>query len=649
MKIKSGLLALALIASAMLSAQSAYGQTQREITSSGDYYYGEGVGASASQADRRALSLISEQISVAVSSQITIKRESTKTGNNKRESVTSTDDLINTYSSATLTKCQKLVLANGPEEYRILRYVHKDEVDRAFEARENKVLEMLSIATEAEQEMKLDVALRHYYWAQLLVGTLLYPNELYFETEDGLREVAVWVPMRINEILDSIEFSFGGYTAEDKTLATLHITAGGRPVTSLEYSYWDGVDWSVLTQAKDGLGAIELRANTLVNSVNVKIEYAYDNEMHIDPDLRTISEYLNPISYKKAYKNSIPLKESAPAKQESKPKQAKKTAKKSTANGSTDRRVDDVVGAVTEKYESIGSLADGAKVDSFTLASVDDKKPYVGTVKRVVSAIERDDYDSVRQLFTADGYEIYSKLLKYGRARSLMGKEVDMESEMSVMEFEGNYYCRSIPMQFSFPGNKKFVENVVFEFDKEGKISSLQFGLERTTLKGITDKSRWSDGAKMVIINFLENYKTAFALTRLDYIGSLFSEEALIITGRVVKPTSIENQITLQNQQHIEYNRQTKSEYIGNLRRSFASKEYINLRFSTLQITKMNRGDGEVYFLEVKQDYYSSNYGDTGYLTLLFDVRDYRKPIIHARTWQPEPDPNFGLFSPGDF
>jgi hypothetical protein len=63
----------------------------------------------------------------------------------------------------------------------------------------------------------------------------------------------------------------------------------------------------------------------------------------------------------------------------------------------------------------------------------------------------------------------------------------------------------------------------------------------------------------------------------------------------------------------------------------------------------MNRGDKQIYFLEVKQDYYSSNYGDTGYLTLLFDVEDYRKPIIHVRTWQPEPDPNFGIFSPGDF
>jgi hypothetical protein len=41
----------------------------------------------------------------------------------------------------------------------------------------------------------------------------------------------------------------------------------------------------------------------------------------------------------------------------------------------------------------------------------------------------------------------------------------------------------------------------------------------------------WSEYSRVTIINFIENYKTAYALKRLDYIESIFSDNALIIVG----------------------------------------------------------------------------------------------------------------------
>ncbi len=61
------------------------------------------------------------------------------------------------------------------------------------------------------------------------------------------------------------------------------------------------------------------------------------------------------------------------------------------------------------------------------------------------------------------------------------------------------------------------------------------------------------------------------------------------------------------------------------------------------------RGGGEVYAIQIKQDYYSTNYGDEGYLFLMVDINDPLNPIIKVRTWQPEKDPNFGIYSPGNF
>ena len=63
---------------------------------------------------------------------------------------------------------------------------------------------------------------------------------------------------------------------------------------------------------------------------------------------------------------------------------------------------------------------------------------------------------------------------------------------------------------------------------------------------------------------------------------------------------------------------------------------------------------------EIKQDYYSSSYGDTGYLFLLVDINDPDKPVISIRTWQPDrnpninsmlskDDPDYGIFGIGNF
>lgn len=205
-------------------------------------------------------------------------------------------------------------------------------------------------------------------------------------------------------------------------------------------------------------------------------------------------------------------------------------------------------------------------------------------------------------------------------------------------------------MRFSFStSDRHFVEDIVFVFEEDGLISSMTFALESTTVQDIVSKTQWTDGAKMVLIEFLENYKTAFALERLEYIESIFSDEAIIITGRKVYRAQVENAIKM-NEVDYEYNKYTKAQYIDKLRSSFANKQYINLKFSNIELNKTNRGNNNnLYTIQVKQDYYSSNYGDSGYLFLMVDVNDYRKPIIHIRAWQPEPDPDFGLYDIGSF
>lgn len=585
-----------------------FSQTYDEIISRPDVYiFGEGMGVSAKDADKMALAEVSEQIVVSVSSDFLLEDSKTTRGDEEVRSK-NIKSVISTYSQATLTSCSKMILENGPKTYRILRYIRKTEVERTFNGREDKIKEMVRIAGVAEQELKLDVALKYYYWATLLIQTLMRPSELYYEG----KQLYVWVPAHITELLDNISFAFDGYASDDRTLGRLQALYKGQNITSLDYTYWDGVGWSYLSGVKDGLGSLEFRADLAVSSINVKVEYQYDNEVHVDNDVRLVANAVDPVNYPSAYKYGI--------------------------------KVSDKILSQPEPAASTASMVEVSS--SHILSDMVDVSSYQNVVDSILDKLAAKDYNSSSQYFTQEGDAIFDRLLDYGNVRVLERKE------LSCLDFDGDVYCRSIPMRFNFQTNDKvFVEDVVFVFDENKKIENLTFSLEDVTVESIVSKKKWTDSAKMAIISFLENYKTAFALERADYLSSIFSDDALIITGRVVKRVNLENQMFGDNE-YVVYTRQDKKQYIANLQRSFNNKEYVNIKFSNISITKMMKGENpNIYGIQIKQDYYSSNYGDSGYLFLLVDMNDYEKPVIHLRTWQPKPDMNFGgngIFGPGN-
>jgi hypothetical protein len=47
------------------------------------------------------------------------------------------------------------------------------------------------------------------------------------------------------------------------------------------------------------------------------------------------------------------------------------------------------------------------------------------------------------------------------------------------------------------------------------------------------NRGAWSAEARQTIMEFLENYKTAYALKRIDYLRTIFDDDAVIIVGHV--------------------------------------------------------------------------------------------------------------------
>lgn len=572
-------------------------QQVKAIKSDTGYYWGEGAGATYSEADRIALTELISKISVSIEATIT-NRDVEVNGQLNSEY----DISFKSYSNATLNGAQVIVISNEPNS-RVFRYISKKAVDKIFEQREDKVRDYFRTAQRSEEHGKIDEALRHYYWGLKLLQSLVEPNKVKLTDNGSNISLITEIPKRIDAILDNLQVRV---LNENQGDVDIYITYKGKPVTSIDYTYFDGLTWSSIFSAKDGRGFLELRNGMSVDMVQLKYEYEYLSESHIDMEMNAIMAHSKAIPFRKS---SVMLAENS-KKNKSKQEQMIK--------------------------ESISSANAASSVGN-NMTMVNDAKPYADIMSQLISSIRKKNYSSVKSLFTDEGWEMFERLIHYGRARLLPA------TDMVFLPMGDRVVCRSVPMAFSFSNNnRQFVEDVTFTFNTDRKIESLAFGLGSVARSDIFDKAigKWPEQSKMVLASFLENYKTAYALKRLDYIESIFSEDAYIVTGHVLKKpqNKIEGQPSL-SKDEVRYTRHTKREFIRKLEQSFKSNQFINIRFSNNDVEKSNVG-GEVYGIQIKQDYYSSSYGDTGYLFLLVDINNPDKPIISIRTWQPERNPN---------
>lgn len=595
-----------------------------QMKANAEYICGEGWGDTYNSADQAALADLISKISLNISNSFEIKEEEFNT-NSSFDSKTAITSVMNSYAQATLTNTFNLVISNTPQTH-VLRYIRKSEVNKIFDERKEKVFDYVRSAMRAEEKAKIDDALRNYYWAFAMVRSLQYPNSVKMTIDGVQRLLVTWIPQQIEEIMSNLSTKIA---SKDGNEINLFIKYKGEPVTSLDYTYFDGQTWSNLYSAKDGMGIIELRPGVEINSLQLKYEYEYADQCQIDKELESVMQLFKGTSFKNAsvYINNLDKKSAVSS-------EAKKEFEKSV------------------KTESAANLE--------TLSKVENEKELAGIMTRVINAIKAKDYDSVSDCFSEDGLEMYKKLLNYGQAR-LLG-----DPQFSFYTMGKRVVCRSIPMAFSFKNNRrKFVEDVTFTFDENKKIECVAFGLGSQAKTDIFNKGvgAWSDYAKMVIATFLENYKTAFALKRLDYLESVFDDNATIITGHIIKKApkvAMEGESFINsNNKLIKYTRQTKSEYMRKLKMCFQSNQFINIRFADNDVVKMGAG-GETYGIQIKQDYYSTNYGDHGYLFLMVDFNDPDNPSIKVRTWQPDRNPNinsnlprsnrdWGIIGPGNF
>lgn len=570
------------------------------IKRNSSYLYGEGGGVTLQAAKEAALADLIQKISVTVHSDFTSKeRELNQDGN-----VTSDAEyqsIIRSYSTATLTNVKTIVLKPEPDAS-VFLYIAKSEIDRIFESRVAKAKEFVGNADEALKNGQIDDALRYYYWSYCLVKSLRYPNEAKIFVDGQERSLLVWLPTRIDDVMGKVK-------VQSRRMAdnTYEITAtyDGRPVRSMDYTYFDGVDNSPVYSILDGKGLVELRPGMAMDAVQLKLEYEFRGLSRNDSEVEAVVGAMKPAVYRRAYHRVALDGAASPA--------------ESTST--------DVNGSMQSPL---------ALTDMGTLGTA--------VMKPVMQALRSGSIEQCRQKFTAEGWEEFSKLMGYGKVTLMDDIHLDYFADGDCV------VCRGLPVSCRFNRGRVFNEKLSFYIDSNSKqITHVAMGLGREAMNDVVlGHLDWSEKSRTRIVGFLEDYRTAYATKNLEYLDKVFDDNAVIVLGKRLQVAPQLNKEGYMNNHRVQFTQLTKREFLRNLRRQFQSKDYINLHFSQNRIYQLQKGV-ERYGIEIKQDYYSSNYGDTGYLTLIFDLTNPDQPVIHVRTWQEQPDPNFGVVSPADF
>ena len=589
-----------------LALLSAGAQTWDEVKSGKDYIYGEATGATVEEADRQALVDLASKIALQISSDFTVVDEDvSKNGN--FDSKTFVKNCVNSYTQTSLTNTEKWVVGKEPN-FTVRRWIKRSEVDKIFADRIAKAKEMLQIASDAAEQERADMALQYYYWAYSLIRSTQHPDRV----EWNGHKVTVWVPLQIDAILSNIS---AVCERREGNNVDLKFAYKGQPVKNLDFTYSDGRT-ECSGSAKDGWGMLEMAPGYESDFYNISVEYEYKGNARGDAEMENVLNVLT----KRVFPNA-----------------ELKILTKKTA--------DKVVAPV-----EIKPVVQGNDLTATQVVASDEQ--YGAVYDKILNSIKTPNYSSAKTCFTVNGLDVYKRLICMGSGRII--------EESAPVFFKGSGGCvvvRGLRMSFTFNiGHRKktFVEDVAFTFNKEGKCDNISFGLGAEVTNNIMVKpTGWKEEARELILEFLENYKTAFCLKRIDFLKNIFHDDTPIIVGSEVKVATInpmnERQVTSTGRKIIKYNRYTKYEYISKLRRAFNANEFINIRFTECDVQWQEAAEGEFFSIQIAQDYCSSSYADQGYLFLMFDATNHDAPQIKICTWQPEKDPEFGIYGPGHF
>lgn len=211
----------------------------------------------------------------------------------------------------------------------------------------------------------------------------------------------------------------------------------------------------------------------------------------------------------------------------------------------------------------------------------------------------------------------------------------DQVIEKCLTKGSGDYQIRNIPLLLTDGLEGEDYQEAVVTFDSKGNIKTFNLTIGRQLYmdvikQGLDIKDR---SYRELILDWTEQFRTAYNEHNINFLDAVFSEDALIITGKTMERRTAEG-ITYNE---TIYSPKTKTEYLTALKRVFDSdrNNLIKVLFDDIKIMRHPNPDfNKMYGVTLHQKYTSASYSDDGHLFLLWDFTDENHPKIHVRVWQ---------------
>lgn len=210
--------------------------------------------------------------------------------------------------------------------------------------------------------------------------------------------------------------------------------------------------------------------------------------------------------------------------------------------------------------------------------------------------------------------------------------------EILLSDANGGFQIRNIPLVLrpQDSGSSDDYKEAVMNFDRNGNVSSVYFSIDNNAYKQIMEKGIQLNDLerRMEILDYVERFRTSYNQRDLKFLNQVFSDDALIITGKVVSSKRSPGDMLSLSLPQVKYSKQSKQQYLANLSRIFKTVRYINVNFDDVQI-KRHGVNPNIYGVRVVQKWNTSSYSDEGYVFMVWDFSNPERPQIHVRTWQP--------------
>lgn len=198
----------------------------------------------------------------------------------------------------------------------------------------------------------------------------------------------------------------------------------------------------------------------------------------------------------------------------------------------------------------------------------------------------------------------------------------------------GGYQLRNIQLLMDGDDPKTNGQEANIIFGKNGEITGFHISIKSQQYDNIIKANQKIDDQirRQQILDYVEQFRTAYELKDMNFMNLVFSDDALIIVGKVIhKKTGDGRRLP----DEIEYNSKDKKKYLADLSKAFANNKRIRVTFDEIDVV-VNPNNPKLYGVTLKQGYTSDYYHDDGYLFMYWDFTNEDKPEIMVRTWQPE-------------